>query len=237
MFEETLGWRYFSLLQGPDVETDSLQHESVCPLSPLFVNTNEKSNYHRSRLVRVSACPRKWDAQWSWQKSAGKNGTTTRNTAEVRWPWSFQAADWLISVMMRQGHGEAESQWKERDRMSKKRSHGRNCSLDEPRLKRRETPSRSSIWWATKSEAIHGKVSVFFLLFCCLFNLFVYLQSKWKKKHLKKTKTNKITPIYNKCWRGKWTTEVWMRETPLQGSKAPVRGGRAGLGCPQRRLR
>lgn len=58
MFQETLGEDIF-LLQEADLETDSLQHESVCPLSPLFVNTNEKSNYHLSRLVRVSACPRK----------------------------------------------------------------------------------------------------------------------------------------------------------------------------------
>ncbi len=139
MFQETLGWRYFSLLQGADLETDSLQHESVCPLSPLFVNTNEKSNYHLSRLVRVSACPRKWvypgDARWSWQKSAGKNGTTIRNTAEARWPRSFRPADWPISTMMQRGHGEAASQWKERDRgrMSKKRSHGRKLQS----------------WWAT----------------------------------------------------------------------------------------
>ncbi len=66
----------------------------------------------------MSACPRTWvnpgGARWSWQKSAWKNGTSIRNTAEVRWPWRFQPADWLISVM-RRGHGEAESQWKERE--------------------------------------------------------------------------------------------------------------------------
>lgn len=121
---------------------------------------------------------------------------------------------------------EAESRWKESERErdgGTEREWVKNgptvetAVLSIPCLRRREKHPHTHQYDERPSPKPYMEKSRFFSFFV-VFLICLFICSPRGKKQLKtnetikKPKKQKQLQIYNKCWRGKWTTEVWVRE-------------------------